>query len=62
MIIVKSLNTPIAQFDSLSDLALNFKPAWGDLQDYTYIDTVKGEHVSWVKVSHEVRKNEHSTR
>ena len=52
MIIVKSLNTPIAIFD----LARNFKPAWGELQDYTYIDTVKNEYVSWHKVSEEARK------
>ncbi len=57
MIIVKSLNTPIAQFDSLSDLARNFKPAWGELQDYSYVDTVKGEYVSFHKVSEEMRKN-----
>ena len=59
MIVVKSLNTPIAQFDSLSDLARNFKPVWGKLQDYTYVDTVKGEYVSWLKVADEMRKNEH---
>jgi len=57
MIIVKSLNTPIATFDSLSDLACNFKPAWGKVQDYTYIDTVKGEYVSWLKVADEKRKD-----
>lgn len=55
MIVVKSLNTPIAQFASLQDLALNFKPAWGKLQDYTYVDTVKGEYVSWLKVADEKR-------
>ncbi len=62
MIIVKSLNTPIAQFDNLSDLALNFKPAWGKLQDYSYVDTVKNEYVSFYKVSKEMRKNEHLQR
>ncbi len=56
MIIVLSLNTPIAQFDSLSDLALNFKPAWGRLRDYSYVDTVKNEYVSWLKVADEKRK------
>ncbi len=55
MIIVKSLNTPIAQFDNLSDLALNFKPAWGELRDYTYIDTVKNEYVSFYKIAKEIR-------
>jgi len=58
MIIVKSLNIPIATFDSLSDLARNFKPAWGKVQDYTYIDTVKNEYVSFYKVSEEMRKND----
>ena len=58
MIIVKSLNTPIAQFDSLSDLAINFKPFTGRLQDYTYVDTVKNEYVSFYKVSEEMRKND----
>jgi len=57
MITVLSLNTPIATFDSLSDLAQNFKPAWGRVQDYTYIDTVKNEYVSWLKVADEKRKN-----
>ena len=62
MIIVKSLNTPIAQFDTLADLALNFKPAWGRLQDYSYVDTVKNEFVSWLKVADEKRKNVQSSK
>ena len=62
MIIVKSLNIPIAQFDSLSDLALNFKPFTGKIQDYSYVDTVKNEYVSFYKVSEEMRKNEHLQR
>ena len=60
MIIVKSLNTPIATFDSLSDLARNFKPAWGGLHDYSYVDTVKNEYVSWLKVADEMGKNDNS--
>ncbi len=62
MIIVKSLNIPIAQFDSLSDLALNFKPFTGKIQDYSYVDTDKNEYVSFYKVSEEMRKNEHLQR
>ncbi len=57
MIVVKSLNTPIAQFSSLQDLARNFKPFTGRLQDYTYVDTIKNEYVSFYKVSKEMRKN-----
>ncbi len=59
MIIVKSLNIIVAQFTDLQDLARNFKPAWGKLRDYTYIDTEKDKHISWVEVSYEMRKNEH---
>ena len=54
MIVVKSLNTPIAQFDSLSDLARNFKPAWGKVQDYTYIQD--GKYISWLKVADKKRE------
>jgi hypothetical protein len=53
MIIAKSLNTPIATFTTLQDLARNFNPS--KVQDYTYIDTVKNEYVSWLKVSDEKR-------
>jgi len=42
MIVVKSLNTPIAQFDSLSDLARNFKPAWGKVQDFKMASILAG--------------------
>ena len=55
MITVKSLNIPIAQFDSLSDLARDFKPAWGKVQDYTYIDTAKNEYISFYKIAKEIR-------
>ena len=56
MIIVKSLNTPVAIFSSLSDLAQNFKPAWGELQDYSYVDTSKNEYVSFYKIAKEIKK------
>ena len=58
MIIVKSLNTPIATFTTLQDLALNFKPFTGRLQDYTYIDTVKNEYVSFYKIAKEIRNGQ----
>ena len=54
MIVVKSLNTPIATFDSLSDLAQNFKPAWGKLQDYWYIEGER--YISWLKVADKKRE------
>jgi len=55
MIIVKSLNTHITTFTTLQDLALNFKPVWGNLQNYTYVDTVKNEYVSFYKIAKEIR-------
>ncbi len=55
MITVKSLNTAIAQFADLQDLAANFKP-WGKLRDYWYIQD--GKFINWLKVAEEMKKND----
>lgn len=64
MIIVKSLNTQVAKFASLADLIANFNPQFGQIQDFTYIDTADNSYISWYLIlnarqrSYEMTENE----
>lgn len=51
MIIVQSLNTTVATFETFEQLVKEFTPKFqAGIQDYTYIDTENKCYISWTKV------------